>query len=130
MFIKAILINAAYMRDEYLNQYYGKAQNLRLELRRQVDEQLSTRDLLITPTTTTVANELFNERVTEEAMLDRLMDTIKAVLNTCPLDLTGNPGLSVPAGTGANDLPVGPQLIGKRFDEMSLYKAAFAYEGA
>ncbi len=130
MFIKAILINAAYMRDEYLNQYYGKAQNLRLELRRQVDEQLSACDVLITPTTPTVANELFNGRVTEEAMLSRFMETISAVLNTCALDLTGHPGLTVPAGTGADDLPVGLQLIGRRFDEMSLYKAAFAFEGA
>lgn len=55
---------------------------------------------------------------------------IDAVLNTCPLDLTGNPALTVPAGTGAHGLPVGLQLIGRHFEEERIYQAAFAFEGA
>ena len=61
--------------------------------------------MLITPTTPTVANELFNERVTEEAMLSRFMETINAVLNTCPLDLTGHPASPCPPAPGPTTCP-------------------------
>jgi Asp-tRNA(Asn)/Glu-tRNA(Gln) amidotransferase A subunit family amidase len=45
-----------------------------------------------------------------------------------PARRDGHPALTVPAGTGAHDLPVGVQLIGRRFDEMTLYQAGFAVE--
>ncbi|MGE0726421.1 MAG: amidase family protein [Acidimicrobiia bacterium] len=130
VWVKALLLSAEWLREQYCHQYYGKAQNLRLELRRQVDEQLASVDLLITPTTPTVAFELLDRAASDEEMVERFGQSINAVLNTCPLDLTGHPALTVPAGTGANDLPVGLQLIGRRFDEMTVYRAGFAFEGA
>lgn len=128
--VKAHLICADWMHDEYLNQYHGKAQNLRLELRRQVDTMLGTHDLLITPTTPTVAFELAEGRTSDEEMAARFERSITAVLNTCATDLTGHPSLTVPAGTGAHDLPVGLQFTGRRFDEMTVYRAGFAFESA
>jgi amidase len=55
-------------------------------------------------------------------------ESIGAVANTCALDLTGHPALSVPAGTGAHDLPVGLQIIGPRFADALVYQAGFAFE--
>jgi amidase len=55
---------------------------------------------------------------------------MSGVLNTCPLDLTGHPALSVPSGIGDHDLPTALQIIGPRFGEESVYQAGFAFEEA
>jgi amidase len=129
-YLQASMIAADYMHDKYQNLYYGKAHNLRLELRRQIDARFEEFDLLVTPTTPTVAHELVDEMQTEAEMLQRMMASIGAVSNTCPLDLTGHPGLTVPAGTGDHELPVGLQIIGPRFADALVYQAGFAFEGA
>jgi amidase len=129
-YLQATMIAADYMHDKYQNLYYGKAHNLRLEMKRQIDALFDDVDLLITPTTPTVAHELLDEPASEEEMLQRMMASIGAVNNTCPLDLTGHPALSVPAGTGEHDLPVGLQIIGPRFGDELVYQAGFSFEGA
>jgi aspartyl-tRNA(Asn)/glutamyl-tRNA(Gln) amidotransferase subunit A len=50
-------------------------------------------------------------------------------LLTIPVNLAGLPGMSIPAGL-AKELPVGLQIIGKHFDEATMYKAAYAFEQA
>jgi amidase len=47
--------------------------------------------------------------------------------NTCPFDVTGHPAMSVPCGM-VEGLPVGMMLIGKHWDEATIYRAAFAFE--
>ena len=47
--------------------------------------------------------------------------------NTCPLDVTGHPAMSVPCGM-SNGLPIGMQLVGKHWDESTIYRAAHAFE--
>jgi aspartyl-tRNA(Asn)/glutamyl-tRNA(Gln) amidotransferase subunit A len=49
---------------------------------------------------------------------------------TGPTNLTGFPSLSIPCGSTAYGLPVGVQLIGRPFDEATLYRFAHAYEMA
>src|SRR3712207_1898401 len=49
---------------------------------------------------------------------------------TGPTDLTGHPSLSVPCGLTGSGLPVGLQLIGRHFDEATLYRFGHAYEEA
>ncbi|HEY3673012.1 MAG TPA: amidase family protein [Acidimicrobiia bacterium] len=129
-YLQASMIAADYLHDKYLNHYYGKAHNLRLELRRQIDALFEDVDLIITPTTPTVAHELLDRPADDAEMLQRMMESIGAVSNTCALDLSGHPGLSVPAGTGAHDLPVGVQIIGPRFADALVYQAGFAFEAA
>ena len=106
----------------------AKAQNLRLELRRQDERALAGVDLLLTPTTPTVAWELLDSRVEMVGLVERI--TGDSVLNTCALDLTGHPALTVPAGTGEHGLPVGLQLIGPRLAEAALYQAGAVVEAA
>ena len=47
--------------------------------------------------------------------------------NTCPTNLTGHPALSVPCGFGENGLPIGLQLMGRRWEESTLFRAAYTY---
>jgi amidase len=47
--------------------------------------------------------------------------------NTCPFDVTGHPAMSVPCGL-VDGLPVGMMLIGKHWDEGTIYRGAYAFE--
>jgi amidase len=50
--------------------------------------------------------------------------------NTCPFNVTGHPAISIPCGLGEGDRPVGLMLIGKHWQESTLYRAAHAFEQA
>lgn len=125
---RLMLLVTEHMRDEYLGIHYGKAQNLRIALGDQVASALEGHAAPLTPTTPTVANELAAQRQTLVEMLPRLAGG--AIGNTCPLDLTGHPALTVPAGADPGGLPVGIQLIGRHFDEAGLYRAGAVIEAA
>jgi amidase len=128
LMLRTMLLTVEYLRDAYQGVHFGRSQNLRLELRRQVDGALADLDLLITPTTPSGPFALLEERTTEEALAQRM--GINAVLNTCPLDLTGHPALTVPSGTCEDGLPTGLQIVGRHFDEATVYRAGFAFEAA
>jgi amidase len=49
--------------------------------------------------------------------------------NTCPFDVTGHPAMAVPCGMGGG-LPISMMLVGKSFDEKTIYRAAHAFEQA
>jgi amidase len=126
--LKLMMLTVAHVQQHYYGLPFVKAHNLRLEMRRQVDEVLDAVDLLITPTVPTVAHTLLDHRAKAAQLSDGRVGV--ATANTAPLDLTGHPGLSVPAGTGAGDLPVGLQIIGRHFAEDLVYQAGFAFEAA
>jgi amidase len=128
LMVKGFLVTGEYLRERYLGVHFARAQNLRLELRRQVTAALGEVDLLITPTTPKVAFELAEGRLTATEWLGR--PGMEGVTNTCPLDMTGHPALTLPCGTGAHDLPVGLQIIGPHFGEELVYRLAFAAEEA
>ncbi|MDX2973432.1 amidase family protein [Kribbella solani] len=113
-----------YIQETRLGVPFGKAQNLRLELRRQVEHRLDEVDLLITPTTPT-GPELLDELGSDEFVL---ADYVRAMTNTTPANLTGHPALTVPSGPGDNELPTGLQIIGRMFDERTVYRAGLSFE--
>jgi len=126
--LKAMLVTTDYVLDHYQGVPFAKAQNLRLELRRQVMAALGDVDVLITPTTARVAFELMDRRAKPGEMAERLTDAIGGVANTMQLDQTGHPALTVPCGTGDHDLPLGLQIIAPHFAEALCYQVGFAYE--
>jgi amidase len=118
-----------HLRQACLGAPLARVQNLRLELRRQVDGLFDGVDLLVTPTTVTGPPELeladssgSDRRVAEEVLR-------RIITNTAALNLTGHPALTVPFSTVEHDLPAGVQVIGRRFDEQSVYRAGFALAG-
>jgi amidase len=114
-----------HLSETDLGRQFGRGQNLRLELRRQLDAVLDDVDLLITPTAPVGPAEIGSKPQVQD---DPPKLRFNALLNTCPLNLTGHPALTVPSGTDANDVPMGLQIIGRRFDEYTVYRAAFAFE--
>jgi amidase len=122
------MLTVGHLRSAYQGVHFGLAQNLRIELRRQVDALFEDVDLLVTPTTPAPPFELSEEKLGDAGVAQH--QGMSGVLNTCPLDLTGHPALTVPSGIGEHDLPTALQIIGPRFGEEAVYQAGFAFEEA
>jgi aspartyl-tRNA(Asn)/glutamyl-tRNA(Gln) amidotransferase subunit A len=100
---------------------YIRWARVRDEARRNCDEVLlSEVDLLAMPTTIRTAVPI--DSITKDD------PTLGYTLMTAPFDLTGQPAVSVPCGFTQEGLPVGLQLIGRRFDEATLLRAAHTFE--
>jgi aspartyl-tRNA(Asn)/glutamyl-tRNA(Gln) amidotransferase subunit A len=92
------------------------------------DRALEEVDVILTPTLPIAATEIDQREVTIGDYEELVRSTLTRL--TGPTDLTGHPSLSVPCGATAAGLPVGLQLIGRRFDEATLYRFGHAYEEA
>lgn len=90
--------------------------------REAVDHALRAVDLLALPTSPMVTAEAARSPETHRRGIGASF--------TSPFNLTGHPALSVPCGLSAVGLPIGLQLAGRRYDEPTLLRAAFAYEQA
>ena len=121
--LKAGLIAAHYLRSEYHGLYYAKAQNLIPWLRAVYDDAFEGVDLLLMPTIPFTAPEL--PRGTSRSELSA--PGFDAVVNTAPFNVTGHPALSLPCGMH-HGLPIGAQLVGRRWDESTIYGAASRIE--
>lgn len=111
---------------------FARAQNLRLECRRQVDLVLDRFDVLITPTVPTGPSEFRDSAPPTDGKRTLRIDkkVIQEGTNTRPLNLSRHPALTVPMGLVENSLPNGLQIIGRRFGEELMYRVGFALESA
>jgi amidase len=128
--LKSTLVTTDYILDHYQGVPLAKAQNLRLELRRQLMAVMADVDVLVTPTTARVAFELLDRRARPGEMTRRMEAGMGAVANTMQLDLSGHPALTVPCGAGEHGLPLGLQVIAPHFAEDRCYQVGFAFEAA
>lgn len=120
---RRILIGTYVLSAGYYDAYYIKAQKVRRLITEDFENAFKQCDVLLTPTAPSAAFGLH----------DNEDDPIKMYLNdvfTVPASLAGVPAMSVPAGKDAQGLPLGLQLIGKRWDEKTLLKAGRAIERA
>jgi aspartyl-tRNA(Asn)/glutamyl-tRNA(Gln) amidotransferase subunit A len=105
---------------------YANAQKRKLVSRREFEEVLGTVDVILAPSVPIPATEIGQRGTSigghEEAVYSALTRL------TGPTNLNGLPSLSVPCGTTASGLPVGLQLIGRPFDEATLYRFGHAFE--
>ena len=116
-----IMIGTYTLSAGYYDAYYKRAQQVRTLIRQDYDRVFQTFDVLLTPTSPIVAPKV-GEKADPLAM--KLLDVF-----TIPVNMAGLPGLSLPCGF-ADGLPIGLQVIGKAFDEETLFRAAYAYEQA
>jgi len=106
----------------YYDAYYAQAQRTRTLIIQDFDKAFGRFDLLISPTSPTVAFKI-GER-TSDPLAMYLSD-----LCTIPVNLAGLPGIGLPAGFSGG-LPVGLQIIGPHFSERGLLDASHAIEQA
>jgi aspartyl-tRNA(Asn)/glutamyl-tRNA(Gln) amidotransferase subunit A len=107
---------------------YVEAQRARAAFRRQVDAALTQVDALLCPTLPIGAPRFEEEKV----VLDGHPVEVRRTLSrfTRPFNLTGHPSVSVPCGVTGEGLPLGLQVIGRRFDEMTVLQLAHRFETA
>lgn len=121
---KLLTLLGTYMRKYYGSRFYGKAMNIVRRLRAAYDAELATYDLLLMPTTPQKAQPIPEPDAPREEYIQRAYEMIS---NTAPFDLTHHPAMAVPCGL-SDGLPVSMMLIGRHFEEATIYKAAYAFE--
>ncbi len=122
--LKLCMIAAEYFMNDYRGHFYAKAQNLARVLVKAYDDALQRYDLLLCPTQPMKAQPIPPKSAPLALQVQRGLEMIN---NTCPFDVTGHPAMSVPCGL-SNGLPVGMMLIGKHWNESTIYRAAHAFE--
>jgi amidase len=122
--IKIASIFSKYTLGRYGGRYYGKAQNIRRRLRAAYDAALTAHDLLLLPTTPMKAPPIPRKGAPPQEITRRSWE---APRNTCPINVTGHPAISVPCGL-EDGRPIGMMLVGRAYDEATIYRAAEAFE--
>jgi Asp-tRNA(Asn)/Glu-tRNA(Gln) amidotransferase A subunit family amidase len=105
--------------------YFGKATNLRWQMRREFDALFDGVDVILTPTMPRKAFRLLQHSPRPEELAERAAGMCQ---NTYPTNVTGNPSLTVPCGRGENDLPIGLQIIGRNFADATVLRVGHAFE--
>jgi amidase len=123
---KLFTLFGTYIREHYGSRYYGKAMNLARKLTAAYDAVLASHDLLLMPTTPMKAQPLPQPGASREEIVERAMEM---VANTAPFDVTHHPAMAIPCGMSYG-LPVSVMLVGRHFDEPTIYRAAYAFEQA
>ncbi len=124
--LKVSMFLGEYFIRHYRGRYYAKAQNIARRLTAAYDTALGTYDLLLMPTLPMKATPIPPPDAPLPLYIQRAFEILP---NTCPMDVTGHPAMSLPCGM-SDGLPIGAMLVGKHFDESTIYAAAAAFEGA
>jgi amidase len=122
--LKYSMLVGDYMLKHHRGHFYAKAQNLSRTLKAAYDEALARFDLLIMPTTPMKATPLPPPGAPIPLIIQRAFEMIG---NTAPFDTSGHPAMSIPCGL-SEGLPVGMMLIGRHWEESTIYRAAHAFE--
>jgi aspartyl-tRNA(Asn)/glutamyl-tRNA(Gln) amidotransferase subunit A len=119
---RRIMLGTYALSAGYYEAYYGQAQKVRTVISREFAAAFQRFDVLVSPTSPTIAFKLGEK--TENPLAMYLADVL-----TIPPNMAGLPGLSIPCGL-SESLPVGLQLIGPQFSENTLFRAGHALEQA
>lgn len=118
---RRIMLGTYVLSSGYYDAYYKKACQLRQQIIGEFEEIFRSCDVLLTPT---APNTAFPLQYTGQNRIEMYLSDICTV----PVNIAGVPAISLPCGTDAQGLPIGMQLIGKKFAEGTLLNAAYFYE--
>ena len=118
---RRIMLGTFVLSAGYYDAYYAKAQKVRRLITEESDKILSNFDFMLMPTAPTSAFNI-NEKITDPLVM------YLADIFTVQASLAGLPAISLPAGKDAEDMPIGIQIVGKRFEEASLLSFAKSFE--
>ena len=120
---RRIMIGTYVLSAGYYDAYYLKAQKVRRLIRDDFVKAFEKCDVILTPTAPSPAFPIGDKSMLENPINMYLNDVF-----TVSVSLAGLPAMSLPAGLSAEGLPLGLQVIGKAFDEGSVFKTASALE--
>ncbi len=124
--LKICMFIGQYYQKHHRGHYYAKSQNLSRQLREEYNKVLASYDLLLMPTTPMKAPPLPPSDASLELWCQRAFEMLG---NTAPFDVTGHPAMAIPCGM-SDGLPVSMMLVGRRYEESTIYRAAGAFEAA
>lgn len=119
---RRIMLGTFSLSSGFYDAHFKQASKARTLIRRDFENVFEEYDLILGPTTTTTAYGI------GEQIDDPIAMYLSDIL-TVPVNLAGVPAISIPCGF-SDGMPVGLQLIGKHFDEKTIYQAAYAFEQA
>ena len=118
---RRIILGTFFLSAEAYENYYKKAARVRRLIRDDYHQALESCDFLLSPTNTSVAQDLDS--------LQNLVQASQLDITTLPDNLAGLPALTLPAGLGSESkLPVGIQLTGRPFSEMDILSVGLSLE--
>lgn len=118
---RRIILGTYVLSSGYYDAYYKKAQQVRTLVKKQFEEAFEKYDILLTPTSPTVAFEIGTKS-------NNPLEMYLADICTVSVNIAGLPGISIPCGVDAQGMPIGMQLIGPRFGEEAILNAAYTFE--
>jgi aspartyl-tRNA(Asn)/glutamyl-tRNA(Gln) amidotransferase subunit A len=123
---RRIMIGTYVLSAGYYDAYYIRAQKVRTLIKRDFEEAFAAGvDAILTPATPSAAFGIGDKEMNADPVKMYLNDVFTVTVN-----MAGLPGIAVPAGLSSTGLPLGLQLIGRPFDEETLFQAAHVIEQA
>ncbi len=120
---RRIMLGTYALSAGYYDAYYGQAQKVRTLIRADFEKAFEKVDAIAAPVTPSTAFPIGGHGDDPLAMY--LEDVL-----TLPANLAGVPGLAFPVGFDGEGLPIGMQLMGRHFDESTLFRVGHAYQNA
>lgn len=118
---RRIILGTYVLSSGYYDAYYKKAQQVRTLVKKEFDKAFEKYDVLLTTTSPTVAFEIGTKS-------ENPLEMYLADICTVSVNIAGLPGISVPCGVNGENMPIGMQLIGNKFEEEKILNAAYAFE--
>ena len=120
---RRIILGTYVLSSGYYDAYYKKAQQVRTLVMNEFNKAFEKYDIILTPTSPTVAFDL-------NSKLNNPLEMYLADICTVSVNIAGLPGISIPVGVDKQGMPIGMQLIGNKFCEETILNAAYKYEKA
>ena len=118
---RRIILGTYVLSSGYYDAYYKKAQQVRTLVMNEFNKAFEKYDVILTPTSPTVAFDIGSKS-------DNPLEMYLADICTVSVNIAGLPGISVPAGVDSQGMPIGMQLIGNSFCEVTILNAAYTFE--
>lgn len=118
---RRIILGTYVLSSGYYDAYYKKAQQVRTLVMEEFNKAFKKYDVIITPTSPTTAFKIGEKS-------NNPLEMYLADICTVSINVAGLPAISIPCGVDSKGLPIGMQIIGNKFEEETILKAAYAYE--
>ena len=118
---RRIILGTYVLSSGYYDAYYKKAQKVRTLVMNQFKEVFNKYDLILTPTSPTVAFDIGSKS-------NNPLEMYLADICTVSVNIAGLPAISIPINVDSQGMPIGMQLIGNKFCEETILNAAYTYE--
>ena len=118
---RRIILGTYVLSSGYYDAYYKKTQQVRTLVMNEFNKAFEKYDVLLTPTSPTVAFDIGSKS-------NNPLEMYLADICTVSVNIGGLPGISIPCGVDKSNMPIGMQLIGNKFQEGIILNAAYTFE--